>query len=629
MVVLPGDAAAIAGGVWDGLQHAAELAGVLSAVQAGAGSGTRTDLLALPAFAVLRFDDDAVRMLVRGAVTVRREQGDAVQAPVGDDDVVSGADALTWTERRLPRGGRFTIEPFEGADGSVGNGESGTEVSSAAERSNDALQSAGVARATSEAEWHLLVDGAALAGAVRVNDVTHAPGHTDRAEPEQAAASETDRPVVAEPQTNAGRATVTDPAQAGVTEPDRPVVAEPEADARRAAVTDLEQVVAPEPEQASWSGELVSGETIMAPPTGEQPQVSAARSATGAEPTPEGELHPATAPTPTSADEPASESTRTPEPGPTTQPSPTTQPTPASASEPQPEPDSDPPADRPSAADTADTRDGDGTPAADAVTPVAVPRPRSLIDAVPWRLDENRFAATPSSASPGTANPGPTSSASTAPSAGTAPSAAGTADSAGVAPSASSASAPTPEPRRAPFPRSATAAASTATPTTAASASAAASSAASSASPAPAASAASAEDHDGLTLTGAEQQALRTASRRPPGGPRAIFATGDVIPLDGITVLGRRPALPAGADPAGVRLVTVPSPQSDVSRSHLRIERLADGWHATDLHSTNGTVLTHPGEPARRLQDGASLPLRSGDGIDLGDGVTAVLEDLA
>src|SRR5699024_10254439 len=66
-----------------------------------------------------------------------------------------------------------------------------------------------------------------------------------------------------------------------------------------------------------------------------------------------------------------------------------------------------------------------------------------------------------------------------------------------------------------------------------------------------------------------------------------------------------------------------PSPQQDISRTHVEIKPEGDHVVVTDLRSTNGTIVTLPGAEARRLHPGEAIPVGAGAVIDLGDGVTA------
>jgi len=122
---------------------------------------------------------------------------------------------------------------------------------------------------------------------------------------------------------------------------------------------------------------------------------------------------------------------------------------------------------------------------------------------------------------------------------------------------------------------------------------------------------------------------LGEASRvsRPTLG-RIVLSTGSVIELDRPVVVGRKPRVSRvqGADLP--RLVTVPSPQQDISRSHLEVR--IEEWHVlvVDLGTTNGTILQRPGQPHRRLHPNESVMVRSADVVDLGDGVTITFEEI-
>jgi len=90
-------------------------------------------------------------------------------------------------------------------------------------------------------------------------------------------------------------------------------------------------------------------------------------------------------------------------------------------------------------------------------------------------------------------------------------------------------------------------------------------------------------------------------------------------------VLGRAPD-PARSEAADPRLVSLPSPSREISSTHLEIRPApgpdASGVVATDLGSTNGTVLVQPGMPREELRAGVAVPLLPGAVIDLGDGIT-------
>jgi len=72
--------------------------------------------------------------------------------------------------------------------------------------------------------------------------------------------------------------------------------------------------------------------------------------------------------------------------------------------------------------------------------------------------------------------------------------------------------------------------------------------------------------------------------------------------------------------------VTVPSPNQEISSTHLEIRPGSGVDHGsavvTDLGSTNGTVVVQPGLPPESLQPGIAVQLIPGAVIDLGDGVS-------
>lgn len=114
---------------------------------------------------------------------------------------------------------------------------------------------------------------------------------------------------------------------------------------------------------------------------------------------------------------------------------------------------------------------------------------------------------------------------------------------------------------------------------------------------------------------------------RPPLG-RVVVSTGQTVELDRPVVVGRRPRTPRSQAADLPRLVTVPSPQQDISRSHLEIT--LEGWHVlvSDMATTNGTTLLRAGQPPRRLHPSEPVLVVDGDVADLGDGVTLVFEGI-
>jgi predicted component of type VI protein secretion system len=74
--------------------------------------------------------------------------------------------------------------------------------------------------------------------------------------------------------------------------------------------------------------------------------------------------------------------------------------------------------------------------------------------------------------------------------------------------------------------------------------------------------------------------------------------------------------------------VVVPCPDRSVSSSHLLLEPVARGWTATDLSSTNGSMLIRDGDSVA-LHAGDTVALISGDMLKLGDRTIAVTVDVA
>jgi hypothetical protein len=147
-----------------------------------------------------------------------------------------------------------------------------------------------------------------------------------------------------------------------------------------------------------------------------------------------------------------------------------------------------------------------------------------------------------------------------------------------------------------------------------------------------------ASDHDGETRSG-EWRSEEFARQQPgiPGQPQApsitsrpvarlSFSSGETIEVDRAVLVGRAPEARRFTSTEQPRLVTVPSPNQEISSTHLEIRPGSGADHGsavvTDMGSTNGTVLVQPGLPAEDLQPGIAVQLIPGAIIDLGDGVT-------
>jgi hypothetical protein len=100
----------------------------------------------------------------------------------------------------------------------------------------------------------------------------------------------------------------------------------------------------------------------------------------------------------------------------------------------------------------------------------------------------------------------------------------------------------------------------------------------------------------------------------------ALRLGAQVVPLDREVFIGRNPTPPRIRSGEVPRLVAVPSPTSDVSRTHLSVRQLGGSVIVTDLRSTNGSRVDIPGSPPRTLRQGESIVVSVGTRIDIGDG---------
>lgn len=151
---------------------------------------------------------------------------------------------------------------------------------------------------------------------------------------------------------------------------------------------------------------------------------------------------------------------------------------------------------------------------------------------------------------------------------------------------------------------------------------------------------ASPDDHDGLTILSSDLAAIRDqlpswASDEVPGPfhvpapvepARLHLSTGLVVTLDRAVLLGRAPQVARVTNRELPRLVTVPSPQQDISRTHAEVRVEGEHVLVTDLDSTNGVHVSRAGEGARRLHPGEPSVVGVDEVVDLGDGVTFTVE---
>ncbi|MBT2247090.1 FHA domain-containing protein [Arthrobacter sp. BHU FT2] len=121
------------------------------------------------------------------------------------------------------------------------------------------------------------------------------------------------------------------------------------------------------------------------------------------------------------------------------------------------------------------------------------------------------------------------------------------------------------------------------------------------------------------------QDAVQVA--RPRLG-RMRLSTGELLDLDQSLVIGRQPSVSRVQGGVMPRLVQVPSPGGDISRSHVEVR--LEGWHVMlcDLKATNGTVLVREGQPPRRLAQNEMAILLDGDIAELGDNISLRFEEI-
>lgn len=128
----------------------------------------------------------------------------------------------------------------------------------------------------------------------------------------------------------------------------------------------------------------------------------------------------------------------------------------------------------------------------------------------------------------------------------------------------------------------------------------------------------------------AQRRAERARAKEPAVvAPRFVvhLADGRVEALDQSIIVGRSPSATRVSGSAVPRLVTVTTPNNDISRSHAQIGVEGDTVVVTDLHSMNGTLVTLPGKNPQRLREGEPTTVVVGTIIDLGDGATLTVKE--
>lgn len=143
------------------------------------------------------------------------------------------------------------------------------------------------------------------------------------------------------------------------------------------------------------------------------------------------------------------------------------------------------------------------------------------------------------------------------------------------------------------------------------------------------------EDHTVVASDLAQLRAQRRAGRGravEPLAPVAAFllelSTGGQELLDQPLVIGRAPSATALGGGKIPRLVTMTTPNQDISRTHAQISVEGGTVVVTDLHSSNGTIVILPGRPAQKLREGETTVVIPGTVIDLGDGATLTVREV-
>jgi len=149
------------------------------------------------------------------------------------------------------------------------------------------------------------------------------------------------------------------------------------------------------------------------------------------------------------------------------------------------------------------------------------------------------------------------------------------------------------------------------------------------------------QDHDGLTVLSSDVVALRrqlpewagdevpslaVPTPRNPAPAKLVLSTGLVVSLNRPVLLGRAPQVTRVSNNEIPRLVTLASPNQDISRTHAEVRMDGDDVVVTDLRSTNGVLLLRQGSGPQRLHPGEPTVVEPGVVVDLGEGATFLVE---
>lgn len=103
------------------------------------------------------------------------------------------------------------------------------------------------------------------------------------------------------------------------------------------------------------------------------------------------------------------------------------------------------------------------------------------------------------------------------------------------------------------------------------------------------------------------------------------FSTGETFPVDRNVLIGRNPKVEQSHAGELPRIARIDSDNSGLSRTHAQVG--VEGWDMLleDLGSRNGTSVTLPGKPARRLHPGEPVLLEIGAVIEFDDDVQCLV----
>ena len=116
-----------------------------------------------------------------------------------------------------------------------------------------------------------------------------------------------------------------------------------------------------------------------------------------------------------------------------------------------------------------------------------------------------------------------------------------------------------------------------------------------------------------------------------PPAARVFLAlsSGTREPLTQPILVGRSPSVSQVSGGQMPRLLTVGTPDQDISRTHVRFVLEGGTVVVTDLHSRNGTLVVLPGKEPQKLRAGEPTSVITGTVVDLGGGATLTVEETA